>query len=192
MENLPKGVFLKQKKGVNMKRYLFPFLATVLVALTPMSTSGAESPKFGIVDLQRCIRDSIEGKRVYDKLKKSKDALQKKLDKSQDELLKLKEELDKQGMMLSVDAKEDKEKEFERKRREFKYFYDDLTEEMRKEEAEARKEILMKLEKVVSAIGEKGKYLMIFERRSSGIMYGDKAVDITDEVVKAFDKESRK
>lgn len=171
-----------------MKRLSMLLLGAFVVALFPLAAFGAGNGKIAVVDLQKCIRDSVKGKQIYDKLKKTKDEMQKKLDKKQNELLKLKEELDKQGMMLSVDAKEDKEKEFERKRREFKYFYDDLSEEMRKVEGEARKEVLKDLEKVVTSIGEKGKYMMIFERRSSGLMYVESPIDITDEVVKAYDK----
>jgi outer membrane protein len=79
-------------------------------------------------------------------------------------------------------------KEFDRERREFKYFYDDLSSEMKKVELEARKKILEKLEKVVLNIGRKGNYLIVFERRSSGIMFLDKTIDITDEVIQAFNK----
>jgi outer membrane protein len=118
--------------------------------------------------------------------------MQKKLDARQEELLKFKEELDKQGMMLSLDAREDKEKEFERRKRELKYYYEDLTEEMRKEEAEARGNIVKELEKVVSDIGAKGGYRMILERRTSGVMYFDKAIDVTAEVTKAYDDVKRK
>ena len=168
-----------------MKRNLILLLGIIVFTFFPIVTHGAETGKIAVVDLQECIRKSIEGKKVFEKLKKTKDDMQKKLDKKQDELLKLKEELEKQGMMLSMDAKEDKEKEFERKRREFKYFYDDLNEEM-------RKEVLKDLEQVVMKIGEEGKYLLIFERRSSGLMYFDKPLDITDLVIKEFDKKGKK
>jgi len=152
----------------------------------------AENLVIGVVDLQRCITESAEGKKIYQELKKKKDEMQKKLDVRQEELLKMKEEIEKQSMMLSVDAREDKEKTYERKRREFKYYYDDLSEEMMKAEQEARKGILVELEKVVAEMGEKGKYSMIFERRSGGLMYSDKAIDITDEVLKAFDQPKKR
>jgi outer membrane protein len=148
---------------------------------------GADAVKIGIVDLQKCILDSIEGKRARSELQQKKDSMQKKLDERQNKLLELKKELEKQSMMLSLEAKEDKAKEFERQRREFKYFYDDITNQMRKAEAEVRKRLLGDLEKVVGDIGVKGQFTMIFERRSSGIMYHIKAIDITDEVIKAYD-----
>ena len=118
-----------------MKRWLGISIGIFGVLLLTHGAMATDTGKVGIVDLQICVRDSIEGKRVFETLKKTKEDMQKKLDAKQEELLKFKDELDKQGMMLSLDAREDKEKEFERRKRELKYYYEDLTEEMRKEES---------------------------------------------------------
>ncbi len=174
---------------IKSKSAVFFFFAVCMLAGIAY---GADASKIGVVDLQRCITESIEGKKIYQELKKKKDEMQKKLDVKQEELLKMKEEIEKQSMMLSVDAREDKEKTYERKRREFKYYYDDLSEEMMKAEQEARKNILAELEKVVADIGAKEKYSMIFERRSGGIMYIDKAIDITSDVLKAYDQTKKR
>ena len=170
-----------------MRKYLCPLFVLTALCLLPVSAMAADSFKVGVVDLHRCIQESIEGKKAKDKLQTKKDDMQKKLDERQNKLLELKKELEKQSMMLSMDAKEDKEKEFERQRREFKYFYDDISNQMRKAEAEIRKDLLGDLEKVVKDIGGKGNFTLIFERRSSGIMYLQDTIDITDEVLKAYD-----
>lgn len=171
-----------------MKRYLSVFVGILCVCLFPLSAIGADSGKIGVVDLQKCIRNSIVGKKLFQELKEKKDGMQKRIDQKQSELLKLKDELEKQGMMLSMDAKEDKQKDFERKSREFKFLYEDLSDEMKKAEAEARNKILGELEEVVADIGNKEGFVLIFERRTSGIMFLDKAIDITDEAIKAYDK----
>lgn len=171
-----------------MRKYSCPLFALIFLFFLYGPAMAADSTKIGVVDLQRCIQESIEGKRAKDELQKKKDSMQKKLDERQNKLLELKNELEKQGMMLSMGAKEDKEKEFERQRREFKYFYDDISNEMRKAEDEVKKVLLGELEKVVLDIGVKGNFTLIFERRSSGIMYLQKAVDITDEIIKAYDR----
>jgi outer membrane protein len=170
-----------------MRKYLCPLFVLIILCFLPVSAMAADSVKIGIVDLQRCIQESIEGKKAKDTLQIKKDDMQKKLDVRQNKLLELKKELEKQSMMLSMDAKEDKEKEFERQRREFKYFYDDISNQMRKAEAEVKKVLLGDLEKVILDIGLKGNFTLIFERRSSGIMYVQNTVDITDEVIKAYD-----
>ncbi len=175
-----------------MKKYLCLFIMIIVGLFFSLSPAIAvESNKLGVVDLQRCVVESVEGKKVFEKLKKKKDAMQEKLDEKRKDLLSLKDELEKQSMMLSVDAKEDKEKAFERKSREFKFFYEDLNDEMRKAEAAARKRILNELQDVVAKIGDKDNYLMILERRSSGIIYFRNTIDITDGVIKAYDQKKK-
>ena len=77
------------------------------------SVLGAEVHKIGVIDLQKCITESKEGRKVFEALKEKKGLMQKKLDKKQTELLQIKEQLEKQTMMLSMDAREDKRKEFD-------------------------------------------------------------------------------
>lgn len=164
-------------------------LCCVLFSWIALSANALSADvKIGVVDLQRCIQESQEGKRIAKELEAKKAALQKKIDQKQDELAKLKDELEKKGMMLSLDAQEDKRKEFERKRREFQFLYEDLSEEMRQAEAEARRKILNDLEKVVQELGKKEGIAIIFERRSSGIMFVDGALDLTDKAIKAYDQ----
>ncbi|MBW1789746.1 MAG: OmpH family outer membrane protein, partial [Deltaproteobacteria bacterium] len=117
-----------------MKKTVFWCVVTACLLFFSYTAAAQSDFKIGVVDLQKCIAESVEGKRVYNELKSKKDAMQKQVDKKQDELLKISDMLEKQSMMLSMDAKEDKAKEFDRKKREFKYMYEDLTEEMRKAE----------------------------------------------------------
>jgi outer membrane protein len=170
-----------------MKKVFCGLIAIIAVGMCSGAAAWAQSDKIGIVDLLRCYTESKEGKRVIEQLKKKKAVLQKKFDAKQNELLKLQEDLKKQSMMLSMDAKAGKEKEYERKRRELRYTYEDLMNEMRKADADAKKRMFKELQKVINDIGQKGKYLFILERRAGGIMYYGKIIDITDEVIKAYD-----
>jgi outer membrane protein len=162
-------------------------IVMIALCIFPVAHPAAAAEKIGVLDLQRCFMESIEGKKIVQELKQKKDALQKKFDKKQNAFLKLQDELKKQSMMLSADARISKEREFERMRRELKYTYDDLITEMRNAEMEAKKAVFKELEKVIQEIGKKGDYFLIMERRAGGIMYYGKAVDITDEVIKTYD-----
>lgn len=169
-----------------MNRFLCLFVVIVAICLLPFSASGSDPIKVGVVDLQKCMAESIEGKRIFEELKKKKDVMQKKLDKRQGALMELKEKIEKQSMMLSPDAREIQQKDFERQRREFKYIYDDLSDEMRKAESETMKKMLKALGKVVASVGEKGNYDLILERTNSAVVYLNNAFDITDEVTKVY------
>ena len=49
--------------------------------------------------------------------------------------------------------------------------------------------VLKELEKVVTHIGEEGGYTLILEKNMPGIYFNASEVDITDEVIKAYDNE---
>ncbi len=174
-----------------MKRYLGAIIVIMALCVFPLTNLEAASEKIGVIDLQICFMKSIEGKKIIKELKKKKEALQKKFDRKQNAFLKIQEDLKKQSMMLSADARMSKEREFERMRRELKYTYDDLIGEMRQAEIEAKKAVFKDMENVINAIGKKGDYFLIMERRAGGIMYYGKAVDITDQVIKAYDLKKR-
>jgi outer membrane protein len=150
----------------------------------------AASPavKIGVVDLQKFQKNSKAFQKTGSVVKKKFDEMQSKLDQERDALSKLEEEFKKQSAMLSLDAQEDKKKEVEKKRRHYKYLYDEFTQEMKDTEVEAIKKIMQELEKVVSKMAEKEAYTLILERRVLGLIYYNDAIDITDRVTEAYDK----
>lgn len=169
-----------------MKSFCKILLFSFLIILFHQHAFAAEALKIGVLDLQRCIDVSNEGKRIYQSLKKRHDTMQKRLDEKQNELIQLQKEIEKQSLMLSLDAKEDKQKEFERKRRDLGYLLQDLNEEMNKAEANARKRVLDDLDGIINTIAQKDKYDLILEKRSGGIMFTSDYLDITEQVIKEY------
>jgi len=93
---------------------------------------GGDSTKVGVLDIQRCLEESKEGQKVLEILKNKKDVLQRQLNTKQRELLELRKELEKQAVMLSMDAQDDKRRAIERKTRELQYLLRDLNEDLRR------------------------------------------------------------
>jgi len=149
---------------------------------------GEEPIKIGIIDLQRCLQESKEGQKVLRLLKRKKEDLQRDLDTKQKELLELRKELEKQAMMLTMDAQEDKRRTIERKTRELEYFYKDLNEEMRRVQEKGKKRILNELGKIIEKIGSEGNYTLIMEKKAGGVLYWIDSVDITKSVIRAYDQ----
>jgi len=98
-------------------------------------------------------------------------------------LIDMQKDMEKQSLMLSMDAKTEREKEFEKKRRDLNYLVQDMTEEMKKAETDARISILNILSGVVEAIAKQQKLDLIAERSNGGILYFAKELDITDQVL---------
>lgn len=171
-----------------MMKYIRLLPAVLILLAIHQAALAADSYKIAVIDLQKCIDGSKEGKRTSEKLNQKKESLQKQLNEKEQELVQLQEEIEKQNMMLSLDAQENKKREFERKRRDFQYYYQDLTDEMNKSEAEARKAFLKDLEGIVKKIAQDSHYDMIFERRGGGILFSADSMDITDKVIQEYDK----
>ncbi|MBW2096832.1 MAG: OmpH family outer membrane protein [Deltaproteobacteria bacterium] len=170
---------------------IIPFFVVIFLSSLPCSALALEKNKVGVIDMQKFQQESKKFQKIRADLKKKFEALQKKLDKEKAGLAKLEEEFKKQSMMLSLDAKQDKKKEVERKRRYYKYLYTEYTQEMKDAELDARKKVGKEVEKIVGKMGETGGYVMIFERQAPGLIYYDDALDITEKVVKAYDGASQ-
>ena len=171
-----------------MKNMFYLIAGVILVFGFQNHALCADNCKFGVVDIEKFQAKSKSFQKVGEGLKQKFESLQEKLDKKKVELIEIEKELKKQSMMLSLDAKGDREKELERKRRQYKYLADDFTQEMKQAQLEARKNLAKELEKVVGRIGKKEGYTMIMEKRTIGLIYYDSAIDITDQVIKAYDK----
>jgi len=171
-----------------MKKSLLVSTIIMAILLGYNMALGEKSIKVGLIDLQRCLQESKEGQKVLTLLKKRKEDLQRQLDTKQKELLELRKELDKQAMMLTMDAQEDKRKTIERKTRELEYFYRDLNEEMRRVQEKEKKRILKELAKIIEKIGSEGNYTLIMEKKAGGVLYWTDSVDITKSVIRAYDQ----
>ena len=174
-----------------MKFYRFLVLGIIIVFFLQTQAIGADSLKIGVLDMETLQQRSRTFKQVRDKLKKRFDMLRKKLQAEEDQIIKLEEELRKQSMMLSLDAKEDKQKELEKRRRHYKYIYGEVTQEMKDAELEATRKVGKEIEKIVEKIGQEEGYTLILEMGTMGLIYYDDAIDITDQVTKAFDQKKQ-
>jgi outer membrane protein len=171
-----------------MKR-LFGLIIFIAAIFILQHNALAQEPlKIGILDIQRCINNSNEGRRIFTSLKNRQSTMQAELNKKQEELLEMQKEIEKQSLMLSLDAQEDKQKEYDKKRRELEYLVQDLNEELSKAETEARQEILNSLEVIIEKIGREENYDLILERVTSGSVFASEALDITDRVIDEFNR----
>ncbi len=169
------------------KGFLFSAIIIVIL-LTHNVALGEDIIKVGLIDIQRCLEESKEGQKVLGLLKKKKDVLQRQLDTKQKKLLELRKELEKQSMMLTMNAQEDKRRIIERKTRELEYFFKDLNEDMRKAQEKEKKRMLKELGKVIEKVGSEENFTLIIEKRAGGLLYWADSIDITEKVIRAYEQ----
>ena len=174
--------------------------ATIVVAFilalccmpTPALAQTPQAVRVGYVDLQRILARSQAGVQAREQLEKEKAGMQKQLDGHKVELDKLRDELEKKGQLLSADARRDKQDQLERKLRDAQRLAGDFEKELQKKEQNMGAKILRELEGVFTKVGKERGYALILERRQAGVVYGGPEADVTEDVIKAFDDETRK
>jgi len=147
--------------------------------------------KIGYVDMQEALNVSEAGKKAKDVFKGEVDRMQKDLDKQQADLKKMNEELEKQAFLLSEETRAKKEKEYQEKLKNFKRFYQDSQEKLQEKDAQLTRKIIIDLRKIIEEMGSAQGYTLIFEKNESSLLYADKGVDLTNEVVKKYNAKKK-
>ena len=170
-----------------MKHFMKMSLALVIVCCLCLPVYGADNCKVAIVDFQQIQQKAVKAQKIRDELVKKLTPQGKELEKAAGELRKLTDELKNQSMMLSLDAKEDRQLELERKSREYKFMESEFMQAQKQAQYEMVKRIGVDIQKLVSDIGKKGGYTLILEKSGAGLLFYDEKIDITDQLIKAYD-----
>jgi len=148
------------------------------------ATGQAAEIKVAVVDMQRALNESDAGKHAKDQVKSKFEKAQDQLKRQRDELDRARDDFDKKALVLKEDQRRDMEKEFELKSLDFKRKYEDFQRDLKRTDAELTSGIVEQLYGIVGELGQQKGYTMVLESSSGALLYSDKSVDITDEVIK--------
>ena len=170
-------------------RTLFFAVAMALCASVGVGhAQAAEEMKLGYVDVARALNEVEDGKAAKGKLKSDFEGKQQKLDKMQTDLKAKKEEFEKKAGMMKPEAKQAKQEELQREFMELQKTYMQLQQELIDSESGLTQEIGKKLKSVIEKIGDRDGYTMILNIGDT-VMYYKRHRDITDEVVREYNKQ---
>jgi len=158
----------------------------------------AQQGKIGVIDMQRALNDTVEGKKVLGRLKTKLNAEKAILDKKEEELTKMQNELNKQGFLLSDRTRMEKEERFRSLQRELERYQEDKREEFMRLQRNSTERIFKGLMKILDDYAKKKNFSLILEagqanpNMPSPVLYYDEAtVDITAAVIKLYDEKSK-
>ncbi len=157
------------------------------VAMALVSTSALANVKIGYVDMQKAIQSTKAGQKAKKNLEAEFEKRKKGLQTKENELKKMGEELEKKAMVLSEDVRASKQREFQAKMMEFQQNVQKNQKEIQDEERKLTEPILKKLQAVIEEMAKKESYTVIMEKRENGVLWSQKDLDITDQVIKAFE-----
>jgi outer membrane protein len=145
--------------------------------------------RIAYIDVQRVLARSASGVAAREQLERDKATMQKEMDAKRVELEKLRDEIDKKGALLTADARRDKQEQFERKRRDAARLADDFQKELEKKESLLLQKVLQEVSGIIERIGKERGYYLIVEKRGAGVIYASAEADLTEEVIRAYDRE---
>ena len=95
--------------------------------------------------------------------------------------------MQKQSLVLSQEAKVDKEVEFKRKVRDYQDSMRDFQRKAKAEESRLAEPVVMLIRQALGKYGKDNGYAMIFDAKA-GVLYADPKNDITDEIIAVVNK----
>ncbi len=147
--------------------------------------------KIGVMNVQKIITLCDAGKKAKVKFEARMKDLQGKFKKEQDELVSLQKEIEKKSSAWSEEKKTEKGREFQKLRRELQAKNEDANFELKQLQEKELQPILKTLEDVVGKYGKKNGYTAIFDVKA-GVIYFDKAIDVSDSLVKDLNAAMKK
>lgn len=142
----------------------------------------------GLVDIQKVITNIKEGKSVQKKLEKSFNDKKQLLSKEESKIKKAQEDYKKQSMVLADQARMNKERELQEMMMKLQNKTMEFQREIQKMEQELKKPILDKLRPIIDQVSATNEVDMTFELSAAPIVYAKNKKDLTDEVIKSYDK----
>ena len=67
---------------------------------------------------------------------------------------------------------------------------DDYQKELEKKEGQLLQKVLQEVGGVIEKVGKEKNYYMIVEKRNAGVLYAANDADLTDEVIRAYDRDA--
>lgn len=165
-----------------MEHHTLRAIAIAAVLALPAAPATAEG-KFGFVNTERIMRDSIPAQRAQKKIEGEFSKRDQELTRITEQLKRLQEELEKNAVTMTESQRRTKERElgdldrdFQRRRREFQ---EDLNQRRNEELAQ----VLEQANRAIRQIAEQEKYDIIFQ----DAVYANPRIDLTDKVIKALE-----
>ena len=152
----------------------------------------AQNLKIGYVDLQKALNESEAGKKAKETFKAEVDRMEQSLERRKTEVEKLKNELEKKGLLLKEEERDSLERDYRQKLRDFERQYKDSQQELQIKDRDLTGRVLEELRQVIQGMGEEGSYTVILEGNNTVVLYGSRAIDLTETVIKTYNTKGTK
>ena len=172
-----------------MKKVFVGVLAVVISFVFTFAVAEA-NPKYkiGIVDFQKVLLTSSPGKLATEEMEKEGKKMEADVKSREDEILELQKKLERESLVMGKEKTEEKQRELRIKANDFKSLKASYVKKFKQIQAQHFNKIKNEVLKLAAEMGKKEGYSLIIEKNEAGIMYVDDTVNITDKVIKLYNK----
>jgi len=158
-------------------------VALAVLALLSAVPARAEV-KLAYVDVQRALNECEAGKKAKAEFRTKVEGVEQRLQGEQNEVAALKDKLEKKGMLMKPEERQNLQDEYLNKAKNFERNFKDTKDELERKDQEMTGKIIHDLAEVIRDVGEKNGYTMVMEKGS--ILWGMSSIDITDQVIRTY------
>jgi len=162
----------------------------LLVTLFPLFAYAnlAQAASVGYIDIQRAIQGTQSGRQAKEALDGEFQKRKAKLDKKKNDIESMGKDLEKKKNLMSEEALQKKQMEIQEEMMKFQKEVAENQLEIQKKEEELVKPIIDRMRVTIEKVAKAKGLTMVLENKGQ-VIFASKESDITDDVVKAFEKE---
>lgn len=171
--------------------WIVSVIALMSVWIAP--SFAADPVKVAVMDQQAVMERSQAGKRALEEMKSYSTTRQKIINADDQELKDLEQSLQDPNSKLSETAKQEKQEQFRGKLETYQRRLADFNREIQQKQREMVADYSKKIAAAAQAVAQKEGYLAILDKGSEAmirvVIYHQPALDVTEQVVKEFDRQ---
>jgi outer membrane protein len=160
----------------------------ILLCLMVYGVVSAAEPKIGYVDMQMAIQQTSDGKKAKKNLEAIAKTKEDKLKALEADLKKKGDDFKQKASIYDEATKRKKQMELQKEFYDLQQLLGQSQAELRQKEEEALKPIVNVIRQQIDTIAKKENYTIVLEKSENLVLFAKKEIDLTDQVVKAYEK----
>ena len=176
-----------------MKKNVFTLTLLLIFGFCIIPTVLSAAPvKIAIFDFQKIIDRSDIGKTTQKQLMNKGNEFQRKLKAEKEKLEAMNKAYENEKLVLSPAKKSEKEAEMRKRITDFRRLQSELERQFKQLEVESLNKIQKSVIEIANELGKQNKYTLILERKAAGIIYFSESIDITNSIIKEYNRKTKK
>lgn len=174
-----------------MKLHGFSFQIAIAIFAGLLLTgpaAAADSVRIAVVNQQRALASSNEGRAAEKALKSLIQKKRTQLEPLEQELKRLQEEFESQKYVLSRSALEERKLDLLKRQRDLERSMREAEDDLEIENRRLMQPLVKRIEQALSEIGKEKDFTVILETKSAAVLYAEESIDITDLVIRKLNK----